>query len=365
MPLNWLDDEEGTINVRFEWIPARETHAKATIVAQEGGPGYASTGTGDQYQALFAPLLGNHNLLMMDERGTGASFPIDCEPLQTFPGSYFSAAFHQAIARCGAQLDHTFRMVRGGYVHASDLFNTSQSVRDLAAILTSLEQRPVDLYGDSYGSFFAQVFAARYPHLLRSVVLDSTYPTLNQNPFDPPQQAQIRFAFDAVCRRSLACSTAAPGSSVARIHRLVDRLHASALTARTTTPRGQAVTIRAGAHDLETMLTAGAYDYGTYRNLDAAIRAWLDRGDIAPLARLFEWTISGPAFTSYPFTEYSAGMANADGCTVYAQPFNVLSPIPRRLNNTRVLSRSYPPHSPIPSRIKTRSRPPAKCMTIA
>ena len=62
----------------------------------------------------------------------------------------------------------------GGWVHASDLFNTAYSARDAEGVVRALNVGRVDLYGDSYGSWFAQVFASRYPALLRSVTLDST-----------------------------------------------------------------------------------------------------------------------------------------------------------------------------------------------
>ena len=41
----------------------------------------------------------------------------------------------------------------------------------------------VDLYGDSYGSFFAQTFTVRYPQRVRSVVLDGTYPIEGLDPW--------------------------------------------------------------------------------------------------------------------------------------------------------------------------------------
>jgi pimeloyl-ACP methyl ester carboxylesterase len=47
---------------------------------------------------------------------------------------------------------------------------------DLAAILGALGSKPIDLYGDSYGTFFEQVFAVCHPDVLRSVILDGAYP---------------------------------------------------------------------------------------------------------------------------------------------------------------------------------------------
>jgi pimeloyl-ACP methyl ester carboxylesterase len=343
VPLNWLDLRQGTIGIHYELIPPRSGVAKHTIVAEEGGPGYASMGTAASYVPLFAPMLGNHNLLMMDERGTGGSAAIDCKPLQAFVADYARPAYLRVARDCGDQLDRTYR-AGGAYVRASDLFDTSQSVRDLAAILASLQQGPVDLYGDSYGSFFAQVFAARYPQLLRSVVLDSTYATIHQNPFDAYGEAEIRFAYDAVCQRSLACSADAPGNSDERIHRLAERLDAAPLVTTTRTPRGTSVRIRVDSPELETLLAAGGYDYETYRNLDAALRAWLERGDDVPLARLFEFTLYGPAFYAYGYKEFSAGMGLADECTVYANPFSLLSSIPQRRREYAQATAALPPH---------------------
>ena len=68
-------------------------------------------------------------------------------------------------------------------MHASDLFNTAYSARDVARVLRALRLGRVDLYGDSYGSWFAQVFASRYPGMLRSVTLDSTYQVLGLDPW--------------------------------------------------------------------------------------------------------------------------------------------------------------------------------------
>ena len=45
--------------------------SKGTIVSQEGGPGYPSTGTSYDYKLLFAPLRNDHDMLMIDQRGTG------------------------------------------------------------------------------------------------------------------------------------------------------------------------------------------------------------------------------------------------------------------------------------------------------
>ena len=345
VPLNWLDPNDGTISIRYQWLPARSASPTGTIVAEEGGPGYSTTGSGFIYRQLFDPLMQDRNLLMMDQRGTGESAPIDCPALQPFGGSGGGTVpFPRAVELCGAQLNRTYRDKAGHAVHASDLFGTNQAVRDLAAILQALGQGPVDYYGDSYGSFFGQIFASRYPAMLRSVVLDSTYPTIHQDPFDKAGQAEIRFGFTVVCARSLACSTQAPpGSPLTRIAALDAALDAHPLDGQTFTPVGTPVRVHMSGPDIWTLLSVAGDDFGPYRNLDAAIRAYLGRSDAAPLLRLDDWTVYGPAFAGYGYKEYSEGMYIADICTVYRNPFGMDHPLlERRMEYARAVAALEP-----------------------
>jgi pimeloyl-ACP methyl ester carboxylesterase len=333
VPLDWNDPRAGTIDVRFQWYPADEPTTQ-TIVAQEGGPGFPSTGGGWAYVKLFDPLLNHRNLLMMDERGTGGSTPIDCEPLQHLNLTESNDEEQRAIEACAAQLNSTFLMKNGGgYAHASELFATPQSVRDLAAIVRALRLRPVDLYGESYGTFFAQAFASNHPELVRSVVLDGAYP-LDQDFFDAPARDEICFAYDTVCARSIACRAAAPGSSIARLRRLAQRLARTPLKSADRTYDARA---------LATLLQAGSLDGPAveYRNLDAAARAWLDHDDAVPLVRLFAWSQRlNKAPSSY--TAYSAGMEVAAECVVYRSPFDLRAPYDERLRQYRAAVAALP-----------------------
>jgi hypothetical protein len=81
VPFDRADPAAGTIPINFEWYPAGEA-AAGTIVAMEGGPGYPSTGSRDYYLELVGGLQRTRNLLLVDNRGTGASGLINCRPLQ-------------------------------------------------------------------------------------------------------------------------------------------------------------------------------------------------------------------------------------------------------------------------------------------
>ena len=119
-------------------------------------------------------------------------------------------------------------------MHASDLFTTAYSARDVSTVLRRLKLNRVDLYGDSYGSWFSQVFASRYAAQLRSVTLDSTYQVLGLDPWYTTTVVTARRAFDQACALSTACSAAAHGRSWARISALDRRLARAPVSGITT-----------------------------------------------------------------------------------------------------------------------------------
>ena len=145
-----------TIPIAFRWYRAPKP-TLPPIVAVEGGPGYPSTGSRYEYRGIFGPLLKHRDLLLVDNRGTGDSGLIDCPGVQGFAGRTSGPAFARRARNCARTIDRRFG--RG----ASGRFATAYAVDDLAAVIRALKLPKVDLYGDSYGSWFAQDFAARHP----------------------------------------------------------------------------------------------------------------------------------------------------------------------------------------------------------
>ena len=161
------------------------------------------------------------NLLLVNLRGTGNSSSFTCRALQGWTQADSIAAYTADTGKCGRQLNHTRRLKGGGgYVQASDLYTTADAARDVALLLRRLQTGRIDLYGDSYGTYFSQVFTARYARMLRSVTLDSAYPVTQHDPWYRSTIRTARRAFPLACLRSVACHAAAPGSSWARIVRL-------------------------------------------------------------------------------------------------------------------------------------------------
>src|SRR4051812_16417190 len=168
VPLDRTGATPGRLRIELERYPHRDrAHpAEGTMVAVEGGPGYSTTDSRDSYLRLLAPLRGRRDLLLVDARGTGLSGALDCRALRRTVQDYVRRA-----GRCARQIGAK-----------RDLYGTHQVVDDLAAVLDALRIGQIDLYGDSYGSYVGQSFAAHHPSRLRSLVLDGTYPLPGTDP---------------------------------------------------------------------------------------------------------------------------------------------------------------------------------------
>ncbi len=328
VPLDYRTPAGPRISIAYRWYPATAPGtggASGTVVPVEGGPGYPSIGSvAGGYSVMYGSLLQHWNMLAVDDRGTGQSTPLDCPALQNFAGPTASQTFQRAAGGCAQELNHRWRNPAGGWEHASDLFTSAPAANDLAAVISALEIPKVNLYGDSYGSFFAQVFAARFPHLLRSVILDSTYQTSGLDPFYRSTVNAMPGDFDLACSRSPACAAAAPGSSWERIGALAQSLRHSPISGTVPGPGGTMQHLSMGVVGLVDLLNDAAGDPHIYRQIDAAARALLDGGQPQALLRLYAQRLyEDESYFGSKVGEYSAELYLAVSCLDYPQLFNM------------------------------------------
>jgi pimeloyl-ACP methyl ester carboxylesterase len=324
-PLDPTGSVAGRIGIHFEYYPHPAAgKSQGLMVATEGGPGYPATLSRDEYLALFAPLRRNRDVLIMDNRGTGQSGAVDCRALQTA-----TAWTVELMGACGESLGAR-----------APLYSTAYAADDLAAILEALKAPRIDLYGDSYGTYFEQVYALRHPKTLRSIVLDGAYP-LNGPDYAwyPTYAPAMRDKFDLACRRDANCSRL-PGSSVQRMQPLLETLRAHPFPAEGADSDGATRHFTADASQLAIVMFGSAPALATVREFDAAARAFLT-GDRPPLLRLMAETVSGvdsrdPTADS---TQWSAGLAAAVMCQDPPQIFDMsLPPRLREADRDRALA---------------------------
>jgi pimeloyl-ACP methyl ester carboxylesterase len=293
----------GHISIGFEFYPHTDTGKPSlgTIIAQEGGPGYSTTDSRDGYVRLFAPLRDRRDILLIDKRGTGLSGAIDCPALQNGKGL-------SAMRACGQQLGKT-----------AWFYSSSFAADDVAAVLTALHTGSVDYYGDSYGTFFGQVFATRYPKLLRTVVLDSAYPTVGEDRYFQTEIENGPAAFALACARSPSCDGP---KAKARFETLLSSLRAKPVTGLAPGVDGKIRTVTASPGTLFTIVTNAGNSFTLYRDIDAAARAYLDAHDPVPLLRLVAEATDGEQ-SGGPAKEFSNGLEAAVQCADYVQLFDM------------------------------------------
>ncbi|WP_426562553.1 alpha/beta hydrolase [Angustibacter sp. McL0619] len=301
-----LHPDQGKVTVGFAFAPAKDASRPAlgTLVPHEGGPGYSTTGTGSDYAAMYGPLLARRNLLLVDQRGTGRSEPLRCPALQNL-----KIAYNVAAGRCGRSLGE----------HSSD-YTSALSADDLAAVVAALGLGRVDVYGDSYGTFFTQVFAGRHPDLVRTVVLDSAYPTYGETAWYPTQTPAMNSAFELVCRRVNACRTAGEPFGVT-LRQVLDVVRVHPWQGVSHDADGRRMQVAVNAQNLAAVAFGATYGPSFYRELTAALRSGL-AGDHAPLLRLVA-EATGGGTNAGPVADYSEGLDAAVACHDYPQLYDM------------------------------------------
>jgi pimeloyl-ACP methyl ester carboxylesterase len=307
----------GSVPVYFEYYPhSASGPAAGTLVANEGGPGYPTTESRDEYLVLFEPLRTRYDVLLMDYRGTGRSGAVDCHQLQQ------ARVLTEAnIGGCGRSL--------GARV---SLYSTALAADDLAALLAALGVERATLYGESYGTYFTQVFTLRHPDAVRAVVLDGAYQLDGgaELPWYPHYATAMRDKFNRACERSAECSAIA-GTSLEHIAPALKLLREKSFEAHVREGEGRMLNFTANATQLAIVMFGASPPYASLRELDAAARAF-SAGDRPPLLRLMAETLA--SVDSRDATRnprlFSEGLAAAVSCGDPPQIFDMTLPPPQR-----------------------------------
>jgi pimeloyl-ACP methyl ester carboxylesterase len=183
-------------------VPAldRRAHA-APLFVLAGGPGQAASDLYTSYAGAFARINREHDIVLLDQRGTGRSARLDCR----FPEDWLESAallpqLTVATRECLAQLGDRVRF-----------FTSSVAVQDLERLRRALGYETIDLYGSSYGTRMAELYVRRFPHSSHAMILDGvTYPEQIIGPDTPLDGERALDLQLARCAASSDCAAAFP-----------------------------------------------------------------------------------------------------------------------------------------------------------
>jgi pimeloyl-ACP methyl ester carboxylesterase len=295
----------------------------STVLSIEGGPGFSTTADRSARVQVWRPISRRRDLLLVDLRGTGRSGALDCPAFRHHILGYVDRA-----ARCAAQLGQD-----------RDFYDTSQSVQDLAAVLRALHIGRVDLYGDSYGSYAAQAFALRYPHRLRSLVLDGTYQVPGTDPAWADIAASTRSSLRLACGRRPGCP-AGRADPVRIVAGLVARVRRTPIVGTAPDGDGTPTHVRIDEDALVQVLMSGFYDQAVWRDILAAARS-STAGDDRPLLRLAAETLTTDGPNGDPRL-WSESLYLAVICHDYPELWRPATPVAARPARVRARLAAYP-----------------------
>ncbi len=156
------------IALNIAWLPASNDAEVEPdpIFFLAGGPGQAAVATYPQVDPAFKEVRKHRHVILVDQRGTGESNPLNCKSTDDTVDVTPALAAQQAT---------TCRDTLG---KRADLryYTTTDAVRDLDTVRKAIGAATINLVGVSYGTRVAQQYAMRHPASTRSIVLDSVAP---------------------------------------------------------------------------------------------------------------------------------------------------------------------------------------------
>jgi len=203
VPENRRTGQGRTLPLKVIVIPARSQQPGEPIFYLSGGPGQAATESA-QYAATSWQRQ-NHDVVLVDMRGTGEGHKLDCQlgsddELQAylvpifFEGSRFSA--------CRDELSKKADLTQ---------YTTPNSMQDLDEVRQALGYGKIHLEGGSYGTRAGLTYLRMYGQNVRSAYLSGLVPLSNRSPLFHAAAAQRAFELTvAECEAEASCRTAYP-----------------------------------------------------------------------------------------------------------------------------------------------------------
>ena len=167
-----------------------------------GGPGGSSIDLFVDLASLdlFRKILNKRDVLVLDQRGTGRSSPLQCDELADNQLQIQNKDVKLLTKKCIAELSFDPRY-----------FSTSAAIKDIEALRTQLGYNAMNVYGVSYGTRVAVEYARLFPRSVRSLILDGVVPPTLA--LGPDVAVNSQHALDKVfqqCKEDQACKRAFP-----------------------------------------------------------------------------------------------------------------------------------------------------------
>lgn len=187
-----------TIDLKIVLAPALRRDPKPDpIFVFEGGPGGGAATLAAQRIPMFRRFQTDRDIVLVDQRGTGGSNPLDCDR---------DSSDIEDLAGLERYPVERFRSCLDTLKADPTLYTTSIAMDDIDDVRQFLGYRAINLWGGSYGTRAALVYLKQHEAAVRSVVLDGVAPPDMRIPLFMARDGQR--ALDRLvesCGRDAAC----------------------------------------------------------------------------------------------------------------------------------------------------------------
>ncbi len=190
------------IALRVALVPALDQRSRAApLFILAGGPGQSAIDLYVSVAPAFTDIHRSHDIVLVDQRGTGASAPLNCD----YPDDWSGAADALALVR------RATRACLAKFGPRVRFYTTSAAVSDLDAVRRAMGYRRIDLYGASYGTRVAIEYMRRYPAAVHAAILDGVVdPARPIGPSTPLDGERALALIVARCEETRDCAQAFP-----------------------------------------------------------------------------------------------------------------------------------------------------------
>ena len=217
VPLDWSHPSGEHIELALARRPA-EGERLGVLLVNPGGPG----GSGIDYlrdsgDTLGASVRDHFDIVSWDPRGVGQSAPAECTSNLDFFYAVNRNSTSAAAERANVAASKQFvDDCRRSSARLLPFLSTRASVRDMDAIRAAMGVPTIDYLGFSYGTYLGALYADRYPHRVRAMVLDGAVdPAASYDDAILTQAVGFEHALDAFldwCASNRECEFARSGN---------------------------------------------------------------------------------------------------------------------------------------------------------
>jgi pimeloyl-ACP methyl ester carboxylesterase len=330
VPLDHFNPADArTIPVVFAVLPA-SGERQGMFVNVTGGPGTSGVYLAESYIENFDPaIFESFDVVFFDQRGIGLSGGLTCPVAATDYYRQDAQGVTPAQEQALKETASTFVsdcMNELGSTELLPFLGTRQAVEDLERFRQVMGDEKIWMWAESYGTQYAQTYAAAHGDHLAGLILDGTV-DLTLSGFEYYSQQVQAFndtlvATLSACNEDPVCAQQMNGDAIAAYDRLAATLSQQALAFRFPLPQGGFDRRYFTLSDLEFVAASQLYYEDDRMMFTRALAAFESNGDLIPLARLLyiDLVVDPQTLAPIPDPSWSDAMFYAVECQDYGYP---------------------------------------------